>query len=342
MEMRKYAVIIAAVAVLAISLLLAGCSKTEEKAIKVVKLSPRDMVEQLRLGEIDAFVAWEPFVSDAVVNGYGKIIATSADIWKNHPCCVVAARKGVDRDVLVAVVWAHVKATRFINDKNNWDEVVKYAEEFTGMSKEVVSDALKRIKYVEFPDRKEFRIYYEKLRGSGYLTKTLSELGYKSEDDFFRDFLNESIYDYVKEKLAENPSWVPKKVNRSVRIGYLTADLHQLAFYVAMKRGYFDKVGIRVEKKEYGNGVYEMEGFRLGEIDVGYLGSAPATLKRINDNVKIRIIAGVNNEGSAIVARDANSIKDLAGKKVAIPGFGTVQDFLLRMAAEKAGLRIET
>ena len=127
-----------------------------------------------------------------------------------------------------------------------------------------------------------------------------------------------------------------------MRIGYLTADLHQLAFYVALKEGYFSEVGIDVVKREYANGVYEMEGFKLGEIDIGYLGSAPATLKRVNDDVPIRIIAGVNNEGSAIVARDASSIKQLAGKKVAIPGFGTVQDFLLRMAAERAGITIST
>ena len=39
------------------------------------------------------------------------------------------------------------------------------------------------------------------------------------------------------------------------------------------------------------------------EIDVGYLGGSPATLKRVNDNIKIKIIAGANNEGSAIVVR---------------------------------------
>ncbi len=323
-----------------LALLIAGC--VGEESIKVVKLSPRDMVEQLKLGEIDAFVAWEPFVSEAVVKGYGKIIATSADIWANHPCCVVAARKNVDEDVLIAVVWAHVKATRFINDEKNREKVIEYAAEFTGMEKDVVSEALKRIKFVEFPDKSQFRKYYERLKAGGYLTKDVRDLGYKSDDDFFSDFLYEKVYDYVAKKLSENDSWKPKKVNATLRIGYLTADLHQLAFYVALKRGYFSEVGIDVIKKEYANGVYEMEGFKLGEIDIGYLGSAPATLKRVNDDVPIRIVAGVNNEGSAIVARDASSIKQLAGKKVAIPGFGTVQDFLLRMAAEKAGVAVST
>jgi len=37
---------------------LASCVQ-EEKKLSVVAMSPRDMVEQLKLGEIDAFVAWE-------------------------------------------------------------------------------------------------------------------------------------------------------------------------------------------------------------------------------------------------------------------------------------------
>ncbi len=331
----KIALLMLIIAVIALS----GC--VQESGVKVVKLSPRDMVEQLKLGEIDGFIAWEPFPSEAVVNGYGKILATSHEIWPNHPCCVVAARENVKKDVLIAVVWAHVKATRFINNKKNYDKVVNYAVEFTGENRSVIKEALKRIKYVEFPDKKEFRKYYEELKENGYLTKNVKDLGYKNEDEFFKDFLNDSIYRYVADHLAKNPNWMPKKVNVTLRIGYLTADLHQLAFYVALKEGYYKDVGINVVKKEYANGVFEMEGFKHNEIDVGYLGCAPATLKRINDNVKIRIIAGVNNEGSAIVVRKGiNSFEDLKGKKIAIPGYGTVQDILLRIVAKKYHLRL--
>ncbi len=294
------------------------------------------MVEQLKLGEIDAFVAWEPFVSEAVVKGYGRILVTSSEIWPNHPCCVVAARKGLDKDTLTAFVWAHIKATRFINENKNSDEILTYSTEFTGMDKEVVKQALKRIKFVEFPEINEFKFYFNKLKESGYLTHKVTDLGYANEEYFFKDFINEEIYKHVAKKLRTNSSWKPRSVNSTLRVGYLTADLHQLAFYVALKGGYFDEVGLRIIKKEYPNGVYEMEGFKLGEIDIGYLGSAPATLKRVNDNVPIRIIAGVNNEGSAIVVKEGiNTISELAGKKVAIPGFGTVQDFLLKLAMEK-------
>ncbi len=328
--------------VVLLSTLMMGCQQTET-GIKVVTMSPRDMVEQLKLGEIDAFVAWEPFVSEAVVKGYGNIVATSHDIWPEHPCCVLAIREEKkDSDVAVALVWAHIKATRFINSEENRHKVLQYAQEFTGKDREIIVEAMKRIKFVEYPDVDEFVKYYQNLKNGGYLTKTPKNLGYNNENEFLKDFLYDDVYQLVVSKLKENESWMPKKVNATVRMGYLTADLHQLAFYVAMKEGYYSKVGLKIEQKEYPNGVVEMEGFKNGEIDAGYLGGAPATLKRINDDVRISIIAGANSEGSAIVARDAGSVGDLAGKKVAIPGFGTVQDFLLRMAAEKAGLKIAT
>lgn len=329
-----------------LAVILTGCQQAgvEKGEIRVVAMSPRDMVEQLKLGEIDAFVAWEPFVSEAVVNGNGKIIATSADIWPNHPCCVVATTEKDNTELVTAIVWAHVKATRFINNPENREKVIRYAMEFTGKSREVIEAAMTRIKFVEYPDEEEFVKYYENLEKGGYLKRSVEELGYESEDDFLQDFLYKEVYEYVNGKLAENESWMPEKVNKTVRIGYLTADLHQLAFYVAIKEGYYEQVGLQVEAKEFANGVMEMEGFKNGEIEVGYLGGAPATLKRINDNIRISIIAGANSEGSAIVAKDVSSIEssieELAGKKVAIPGFGTVQDFLLRMVAERAGLRI--
>ena len=85
-----------------------------------------------------------------------------------------------------------------------------------------------------------------------------------------------------------------------------------------------------------------MDGFEAGLMDIGYLGGAPATLKRINKDIKIQIIAGANNVGSAIVvSQDIKTLGDLKGKTIATPGFGTVQDFILRMVATEAGLEVK-
>jgi len=133
-----------------------------------------------------------------------------------------------------------------------------------------------------------------------------------------------------------------------VRIGYLNKDLHQLALRVAVVNGLFEREGITVKLEEFGNGAYEMDGFLAGEIDMGYLGAAPALVKRINQDIGITLLAAVNMEGSAIMvskteydAGHVTSISDLVGKEVLHPGPATVQNFLLRLALNQSGLSID-
>lgn len=137
-----------------------------------------------------------------------------------------------------------------------------------------------------------------------------------------------------------NPAPVP-----DARIGYLSKDLHQLALRVALENGYFEREGILVELVQYGNGAQEMDGFAGGQIDMGYLGAAPALTKRLNQDILITILAAVNMEGSAIMvskseydAGHVTSVADLAGKGVYQPGPSTVQNFLLRLALNQSGL----
>lgn len=131
----------------------------------------------------------------------------------------------------------------------------------------------------------------------------------------------------------------------TVRIGYLSKDLHQLALQVALENGLFDRENITVELVQYGNGALEMDGFLAGQIDMGYLGAAPALLKAINQDIMITILAAVNLEGSAIMvlkseyeAGHVTSVADLAGKGVYHPGPATVQNLLLRLALNQSGL----
>jgi len=130
-----------------------------------------------------------------------------------------------------------------------------------------------------------------------------------------------------------------------VRIGYLSKDLHQLALRVALENGWFEDEGLDVELVVFQNGALEMAGFQGRQIDMGYLGAAPALTKRINEDILVTVLAAANLEGSAIMVRkqdfDSGAIThvaNLSGKGVYEPGPSTVQNFLLRMALEQAGL----
>jgi ABC-type nitrate/sulfonate/bicarbonate transport system substrate-binding protein len=142
--------------------------------------------------------------------------------------------------------------------------------------------------------------------------------------------------------------WYLTTPRADVRIGYLNQDLHQLALRVALVNGYFDDVNITVDVVEFGNGAYEMDGFLADQIDMGYLGAAPALTKRLNQDILITVFASVNLEGSAIMVKKSEydsgavtSIANLTGKGVHHPGPSTVQNFLLRLALENAGMTYE-
>ncbi len=132
--------------------------------------------------------------------------------------------------------------------------------------------------------------------------------------------------------------------NNQVRIGYLQNDLHQLPAFVAIEKGFFEQEGLSVIV----NGVFkagpeQMSAFAAGELDIGYVGQAPATAAVLNGLADVMFLQQVNLEGSSIVVRadsGINAVGELAGKTIAIPGYATMQDFLLRKALEDHGLNV--
>jgi NitT/TauT family transport system substrate-binding protein len=130
-----------------------------------------------------------------------------------------------------------------------------------------------------------------------------------------------------------------EKVFVEVRLAYLRADLHQLASWVAIEKGFFKEEGIiPVVTGVYNSGPEEMKGFTERKQDIGYVGIAPATTVVINQTAKVVILAQVNTEGSGlIVAEDGpiHELKDLQDKTIAVPGRSTVQDCLLYKLLEQ-------
>ncbi len=134
-------------------------------------------------------------------------------------------------------------------------------------------------------------------------------------------------------------SGAPAKA-KVVRIGYLRNDMHQLAYFVASENGYFKDEGLDVrEAGAFNAGPEEMSAFSAGQLDIGYVGAAPALTFTGQDMAEVTAVAGVNRVGSAIVLRNGLEGEDVAalkGRNVAVPGYSTMQDFLLRIALGKA------
>lgn len=312
------------------------------KTIHVVSMTANEMSSALKNGTIDGFILWEPFPSKAVFDGYGKSIVNSKDAWENHPSCALALSDDIkDENMKIAVVWALVKGTRFINDPANHEKVLKYGEEFSGLDRQRIESAINNTQYVEFPDIAQTKEGIEILNNAGALKNSMASIGYKDVDDFLQNFFIDKYYIEVKKKLDDDPDWTPPAVNGSIRFGYIDGNIHYLGIYVAQKEGYFEKTGLvpgqNIQFTGYRNGKAILDAFRYREVDAAELGTMVILKFRIDDNGKVAVISGVNTGGSSLVVRSdsgINTIDDLNGRRIATTGFGTCQDTIMRKMFE--------
>ena len=127
---------------------------------------------------------------------------------------------------------------------------------------------------------------------------------------------------------------------KEIRVGYLVADqLHHPAIMVMKQRNMLEQAGIDVKWNEFLAGSYVMQEMASGSLDFASCGAAPVAITHAQ-GVKLNIIAGCNQEGSALVVRnEINSIKDLEGKSIGTPGTGSIQDAMLAKLLQDNGVR---
>ncbi len=348
--MKKYSYII--IVICLFLLIYAGISLYEkshtQKTINVVSMTADEMSAALANRTIEGFISWEPYPAKAVADGYGRYLVNSKDIWNNHPECVLAISEYLkDNDTINALIWAQLKSTRFINDPANREKVLKYGSEFTGVDRTAVSAAINNTVYTEFLNMSEMKKGFDILSKAGGFKKSLTSIGYKDQDEFLSNLIQDKYYNEIRSRLDADPNWTPPPINGSLRLGLIHNDIHSLGIYVAQKEGYFERIGLIQDKNifflKFRNGMAITNAFSHREVDVAVFGATPVLRYAINDNGKIRIISGVNTGGTSLIVRadsDIKSIDDLEGRTIATPGFGSIQDVIMRQMFE--GFEIKT
>jgi NitT/TauT family transport system substrate-binding protein len=133
----------------------------------------------------------------------------------------------------------------------------------------------------------------------------------------------------------------------TIIVGHFPNITHSQAL-VGLSDGTFAKAlgnKVIIDRKLFNAGPAEIEALLAGEIDLGYIGPVPAINGYVKSKGGLQIIAGATNAGAVLVVREGagiNDIKDLAGKKVAVPQFGNTQDISLRKILKDAGLEATT
>ena len=93
-----------------------------DKDVQIRAVPPPEMVANLRAGNLDGYLAPDPFNQRAVYEEVGFIWMLSKDIWPGHPCCAFAAkREFADKapNTFKALLLAIVDATQHAHDKAN-------------------------------------------------------------------------------------------------------------------------------------------------------------------------------------------------------------------------------
>ncbi|MDD2967403.1 MAG: aliphatic sulfonate ABC transporter substrate-binding protein [Desulfovibrionaceae bacterium] len=151
----------------------------------IITLAPPEMDKALAAGQIDAFIAWQPYPARAMATGTAKVLASSAQLWKGHPCCALVATEAVSTSREAAkVVQAHVQAIEYI--RTHPEEAVAVAVQRTGMEEAVVRAALADVRYTAQPD----------VHGEEEYVRFLNEFGYihtEAAADFTNKFIKADL-----------------------------------------------------------------------------------------------------------------------------------------------------
>ena len=124
-----------------------------------------------------------------------------------------------------------------------------------------------------------------------------------------------------------------------VRVGYI-GDFHGASMVaVANKLELWKKYGLAPELKVFTNGPIQIQALGTGDLDFGYIGPGALWLP-ISGRAKIIAMNVVGFSDRVIGQPGIKTIQDLKGKTVAVPE-GTSGDMLLRIALQRAGMRLE-
>jgi NitT/TauT family transport system substrate-binding protein len=67
---------------------ISGDANAANREVKLVVMAPPDMPPAIANNSIGGYIVAEPFNAAAEVNGVGKMLRFTGDIWQSHACCV--------------------------------------------------------------------------------------------------------------------------------------------------------------------------------------------------------------------------------------------------------------
>lgn len=158
--------------------------------LNVVELPPPEMPAALAEGRISGYVVAEPFGAKSVVNGKGKVLYQSEDIWKNSVCCGLILRGEFIKNNGAAaeeLVKEYISAGKYIEAKG--EKVHEISREYMSVEQNVLDLSMQ---WISFKDLKINENDYNDLR------KYLIEMDLSKNPPAYKDFVDNSLINKVK------------------------------------------------------------------------------------------------------------------------------------------------
>ena len=99
-----------------------------DKDVQIRVVPPPEMVANLKAGNVDGYLAPDPFNQRAVYENAGFIYMLSKDIWAGHPCCAFAISQefaAKNPNTFLALFKSIVEATHFASNPDNRKDIAK-------------------------------------------------------------------------------------------------------------------------------------------------------------------------------------------------------------------------
>lgn len=171
-----------------------------QKDVTIQELSsPSAVLDAVKVGKVDAGVAWTPYMEMAQSQGLSVIEYTS-DYYPKHPCCRMATlteNLETDRDTYVRMEKALIQAYRY--SKTNPDDAVDDILRYVTIDRGVLKTSLENPHTSISPD--------PNLHGVVQTYDLLKSIGYIETSVRIQDHVDSSVYKQALDELtAENPN----------------------------------------------------------------------------------------------------------------------------------------
>ena len=245
--------------------------------------------------DIQGGIIWEPQFQRVIQEDPSyTTLALTNDLFDGHTCCIIAANHNWLKDNsgdAVKFLAGYIKAVDYIVNakKTGGDalaDVITIAKNSTtGLDDAEVNAALANIDYLYADEddgsldqlTKDIESLAGSLKDIGAITKD-----YGSGSSFAKAFVDDT---YLKDAVAGKAS---KEGTSSVKVAVIGGDIHQLAIHVAIAKNYFAEYGLTVNLSTGSNGGDIATLLDSKDVEIGFLGAPPATIKTINgEHIKV-------------------------------------------------------